>query len=404
MLHTKKVLIIHHSGAIGGAGVSLLHILKAIQDLNLDITVYCPKEPNDMIIQVKKLGYKVVSEPQNIPIIQHYSGSNMFFFDYRTIRNIISIIKKKKSVKKLIEEINPDILIVNSMTLSYVGKIAQSMNIETICFHRETYIKGLLGIRTKVIKYQLSNYFDKVVFISQYDLEQSGKMNAKTFVVTDKVILNEYKDEKNNFNPLSSLSDKVIKILYTGGMNKLKGAHIIIKALAKCERNVHLIFLQYDGSKRKKRFSDCKSLKAKIRFLIRRDYTAKVLGLIDRYNLWDRIHFFKATAEVAPFFKNCDIVVFPSTSPHQARPIYEAGAARKPIIITESPNIAEFIENGKNGLTFENGDYRALALAIDKLATNSSLKEELGKENYLRTIRKHDFDMLKNELRKVIDI
>lgn len=404
MTYQKKALIIHHSGAIGGAGVSLLHILEAIKKLNLDVTVYCPIEPNDMAIEIRKLGYKVVSEPSNIPIIQHYSGGSKFFFDYRTLRNIASIIKSKKSIKELIIKTRPDIVMVNSMTLSYIGKIAQSMNIESICFHRETYAKGFFGIRTKVIKFQLSNHFKKVVFISQYDLKQSGEMKSRTFVVTDKVKLNEYEENQIDASLVRTVDDNTIKLLYVGGMNRLKGAHILIKALAKCEDNIHLIFLQYGGNKRKKQFSDCGTLRAKIRYLIKKDYTARVLSLIDKNQMWHRVHFIPTTTIMAPIIKKCDIVVFPSTLPHQARPIYESGAAKKPIIITESPNISEFVEDGINGLTFKNGDYIALASAINKLADNNLLKEKLGEKNYLRTINHHDYKTLENQLREIINI
>ena len=120
--------------------------------------------------------------------------------------------------------------------------------------------------------------------------------------------------------------------------------------------------------------------------------------------MWHRVHFIPTTTNIAPIFNKCDIVVFPSTLPHQARPIYESGAAKKPIIITESPNISEFVEDGINGLTFKNGDYNALASAINKLADNNSLKEKLGEKNYLRTIHYHDYKTLENQLREIINI
>ena len=52
----------------------------------------------------------------------------------------------------------------NSMTLSYIGKIAQSMNIESICFHRE-HMQMIFGIRQKLLS---SNYliFDKVFYFA----------------------------------------------------------------------------------------------------------------------------------------------------------------------------------------------------------------------------------------------
>lgn len=402
MFYKKKVLLIHHSGVIGGAGVSLLHILRSMQSLNLDVIVYCPDEPESMMKEITKLGFKVISKPADIPAFQHYSGSNLFILDYRMIKNVISIVKSKKYIKKMITDINPDIVIVNSMTLSYIGKIAKSMNIETICFHRETYIKGLFGFRTTIIKNQLSNNFDKVVFISRYDLQESGKMRAKTFVITDKVILDEYKDENINTDDIVLENKDIVKLLYVGGMNKLKGAEVIIKALALCDDNIHLLFLQYSGNKEKKSLSDCKNIKERVNYLLGRDYAVKVMNLIDKYNLWGRIHFYDSTSKVSPFFSVSDIVIFPSTSPHQARPVYEAGAAKKPIIITESPNIREFVENGKNGLTFKCNNYKKLACCINKLANDNSYREKIGDENFIRTYDNHNYNSLSEELERVL--
>lgn len=398
----KKILIIHHSGYIGGAGLSLLHILKALKALSLEVTVYCPDKPDQMVKEIKKIGYKCISDPSTIPIISHFSGSDRFILNYHTIRNILDIIKNLASVKRLIKQVSPDIIAVNSMTLSYVGKIAKSLGINIICFHRETYAKGFLGVRTNYIKKSLSNDFDKVVFISNFDHKESGELKSCTYVVRDKVIMEEFVVGKNDYkDDILKLSEDAFTILYTGGMSELKGAHVIIEALAKCKSNIHLIFLQYDGLKNKRRLLNYSGIKNKLRYMFGKDYTARVLSLIDKYQLWNKVHFYPVTNNVAIYFQLCDIVVFPSTSPHQARPIYEAGAACKPIIITDSQNIREFVTDGENGYVFKNGDSSMLADLADKLANNHDLTKLMGNKNYLMTMDKHNFSTLKDELLKV---
>ncbi|MCA1031324.1 glycosyltransferase family 4 protein [Bacillus timonensis] len=394
----QKLLFIHHSGYIGGAGLSLLHILKSLKYLSIEVTVYCPSEPGDMLREIKKLGYECISEPKSIPILTHFSGSDRSILHYHTLRNFLDIVVRKKEIEDMIRVVSPDIIAVNSMTLSYIGKIAKSLGIKTVCFHRETYAKGWLGLRTNYIKATLSNDFDEVAFISQYDLNQSGSMNSNTHVITDKVILNEYCN-KNSDRLIKK--GNTIQILYTGGMSELKGAHILIEALSKCKNNIHLIFLQYNGPKKKKLLLDNSSIKEKLKYLLGLDYTAKVLSLIDKNNLWDRIHFYPATNDVAKYFISCDYVVFPSTSPHQARPIYEAGAAEKPIIITESENIAEFITNGENGYVFPNGNSDYLAELLNRLADDKELCEIMGENNYSKTVQNHNFITLQEELKRV---
>jgi hypothetical protein len=52
MMHDKKILVFHHSGAIGGGGVSMLHILKTLKSLGYNVKVICPSEPSHMIDEI----------------------------------------------------------------------------------------------------------------------------------------------------------------------------------------------------------------------------------------------------------------------------------------------------------------------------------------------------------------
>lgn len=410
MTRKHKILLIHHSPFIGGAGVSLLHILKAInsnnKDSQYDVTVYCPSNPNSMIKEIQKLGFNTVSNPSYIPIQEHFSGNVNFFFGYKSIKNKFNILFKKKNIKELIHSVNPQIIIVNSMTLSYIGQIGKDLGKETICFHRETYAKGLLGIRSKKIKKSLSNYFDKVVFISNFDMMQTSSRYLNNFkVITDKVEVekyNKYYKKEEVIKGVAKIPENAFKILYTGGMNKFKGANVLISALAECDQDVHLIFLQYSGEKNKKTFKNFNTKKEKLKYLLGKDFSAQVLKIIDKKNMWDRIHFQPTTQDVEKYFLVTDIVVFPSLSPHQARPIYEAGAAKKPIIITKSKNISEFLTDGKNGLTFNNNDHMDLARKIMYLKKNPQIAKKLGESNYYNTMENHNFSDLKEEIKVLL--
>ena len=67
------------------------------------------------------------------------------------------------------------------------------------------------------------------------------------------------------------------------------------------------------------------------------------------------------------FYKEANIIVFPSTKPHQARPIYEAGISNKPIIISDFNETKEFAINEYNVFTFKNGNNKSLLQTIEKV-------------------------------------
>ena len=48
----------------------------------------------------------------------------------------------------------------------------------------------------------------------------------------------------------------------------------------------------------------------------------------------------------------CDLLVFPATTNHFARPIVEAGAMGKPVVASRFPIIEELVKNGETGFSF----------------------------------------------------
>lgn len=401
----KKILLVHHSGYIGGAGVSLFHIALSLKSLNekYDLKVYCPSNPPHIYNWLEKNEIETIRANRTPIFFTHYSGCDRFILDRNSFKNIIDIYLFKRSwkeLKKTILENRPDVVIVNSMTLFWMGPLIKKMGIKTICFHRETYAKGLFGIRTTFIKESLKNFFDGVAFISYNDLHETGKTVGSSRVITDKVDCSNYSlDDEINNKQNAILTKDAFKIIYLGGVSKLKGAHVIIKALSRIKnKNVKLLFLQFETKKRRKKIGDCKTAFHKIKFLLGLDYEAYILKLIDKNKLWERIDFIPAVLEPEKYILASDLVVFPSTEPHQARPLYEAGMAKKPIIITDFKQTSEFAIDGFNSLTFKNGNYKELANIILKLENDSDLYNDLVENNYHQSISNHNLKTLPLEL------
>ncbi|WP_226681940.1 glycosyltransferase family 4 protein [Sutcliffiella horikoshii] len=401
----KKILLVHHSGYIGGAGVSLFHIAHSLKSLNekYDFKVYCPTNPPHIYNWLEKNEIETIRANKTPVFFTHYSGCDRFILGRNSLKNIIDIFLFKRSwkeLKKVILESKPDVVIVNSMTLFWMGSLIKKMGIKTICFHRETYAKGLFGVRTNIIKESLKKFFDGVAFISDNDLQETGKTLGCSRVITDKVDYSNYKlSDQTNIKMNSILTKDTLKIIYLGGVSKLKGAHVIIKALNRIKnKNVKLIFLQFESEKRCKKLGDCKTAFHKIKLLLGLDYEAYILKLIHKYKLWDRIVFIPAVLEPEKYILAADLVVFPSTEPHQARPLYEAGMAKKPIILTNFKQTSEFVIDGFNSLTFKNGKYKELANRILQLENDQDLYNDLIKNNYHQSISYHNLKTLPSEL------
>mgnify|MGYP000849551494 FL=1 len=400
----KTILLIHHCGAFGGAGVSLLHIVRSIDKTKYRIVVLCPVYPDEMINLLRKEECEVIGSKTSPKIFAHYNGGIANAFSPRTIKNGLDIIFDIKNIIRYMEETNPDIVAVNSMTLFWVGAIAKKLEKKTICFHRETYQKGLFGIRSKIIKYGLSNYFDKVAFISWNDFYETGNIKATKKVIYDRVDIPAYDNfDKQEARKILGFDQSKKYILYLGGMSALKGSEVIMDAMKYIKSdNTVLIFINNTNCIKKISGRQCKNLKEKLRYLFNMDIQKRTLNIYYRNRLQEKVKFVRKTSSPELYYKACDLAVFPSTKPHQARPVYEAGISKIPVLITDFKETNEFTQDGVTAITFKNRDSYDLAQKVELVLAGKINIHMIIKNNYQQAIRNHDRSTLSEDLNNLL--
>lgn len=384
----KKIMIIHHCGEIGGAGVSLLQTVNLLKRDYL-VEVMCPAN-SDMYALLREEGISVLPYSFDLGQVPYYSGGPKIIT--RTFwKSIFNCYKYKRDVMEVLKSTDAELIIINSLTTSWIAKkVKKYTNKKVICFVRETFPKqGKLTMYTYFRRLLLS-YCDKVLFISTYDKEffLTSKEAIKGAVikntVPEKFYLNliSREDACNNLN----LDYNKFNILFAGGMSSLKGTEIIVRAMQGLPEDVHLIIAGYYKG-------------------IINDYSKEVNSFIIKNKLNEKITFIGVQEDMTNAYSSCDLLVFPSIQPHQARPAFEAGAFKKPIIITGFPEIKEALdENNSNGLVFEPCNVNDLRSQILYLYTNRDLCEEMGRNNYIHSNVYHSEENVKKDLLKNIDI
>jgi len=83
--------------------------------------------------------------------------------------------------------------------------------------------------------------------------------------------------------------------------------------------------------------------------------------------------------DIRAHFASCDMLVFPASIPHFARPVVEAAAMEKPSVVSDMAPINHLIIPGESGLTFKTNNGQDLADQVMKLATDTSLRQKMGK-------------------------
>ncbi len=400
----RNIFIFNHVGIIGGSGISLLQIVEAIDKKEYIVTVVTVSSPKDLVEYLKSKNVcKVIELKTNVLSYYYSNGSRPFLLSPVSIKNIYKIISNKKEIESIINYNDIDIIMVNSMTMFYIGKIAKKYNIKTICWQRETFPNSIFSVRKLYMKYIMAKYFDVITFISNFDMRGFEKYNVKTMLIYDKIDISAFdkmRENKSEVKSLFSLNKEKKYILFLGGINKIKGTHVALKALSLIsERNVVLIIVGYEKMYDVKTLSSCKGIKSKLRHIMHLDYEAYCLKYIKTHNLGDKVLFYPLVTDVEKYYNIADVLIFPSTEAHQSRPLYEAAIAKIPTVISNYPNTKEFILES----TYEFIPKNELDLAEKIVMALSSKNDDFQKE-YDLVKKNHDINSLKQDLKKLLDI
>lgn len=108
-------------------------------------------------------------------------------------------------------------------------------------------------------------------------------------------------------------------------------------------------------------------------------------GLADSLEVGNRVHWLGVTRQVAAVYELADAFVLPSSYETFSLVTFEAAASGLPVLATPVNGVRELIEDGHNGflITLEP---RVIAERLERLASDSALRERLGRAARLSTL------------------
>jgi len=166
-------------------------------------------------------------------------------------------------------------------------------------------------------------------------------------------------------------------LLFVGRINKDKGFDTLIKSLylvVEQNKNVVLIMIAQKDDK----------------------------GL--RYNSFSKnkkIIYLPPEKNINYLYSIADVVLLPSRIEPFGLVMIEAGSFKKPFIGGNTGGIAEFIEDGKNGLLVDPENPEQLAEKITYLLNNPEVGKMLGENLYEKVNRLCDYNIYFNEIEKI---
>lgn len=337
---------------MGGAPTSMLNIIRYLDKNKFSAKILFIFE-NPSICEICKkenIDYRVLKGKffQRFYNLNVYSEANETSWRYQLrlypfLRNIISwIFVGFYFSKNIIKEEEPDIIHFNSTFLTDWLWGVRHLNVKRFVHVREPFSSRGIGIKKYIYKFILRNYTDGIFAISDDNKRRLGLPD-----ITE-VIYNFMPEPL--FKRLEAKQNQV-NVIYLGGDSKIKGFKILKEARHYIDPDIMIYVAGHFLN------PDCIP-----------NYTnMKYLGVI---------------TNVYEYLIQSDILIFPSMVPHFAKPIIEAGMCRLPVIASNVNGMEEIVTPEQNGILFPVGDARALAKAINFLASNLQLRLEYGNNNY----------------------
>lgn len=338
----KRILFVHQTSAIGGGSYCLLNILREI-DKSMIEPVVCLASDGPLRKEIESLKISVVFFRKMVDIPYN---KNLW-----SIYSLLQYFKVKKSIsafQSLLQSSRIDVVYLNNMMLYNYLKSAKKCGCKTILHIREHWPLDEHTIQLQWARKYVYKYADEIIAINKY--------SASVFPDKKSTIVYDWIDFSDRYEPISmndlfgeNVSDCKI-FLFTGGIQRIKGAYEVVKTFSDCisNRNYRLLLLGYDIQKPMKGFVGMlKKILYSLGFDINEIKIRKVVA-DDK-----RIKCISSRYKILDIIKQSYCCVSYFTIPHANLTLAESLMLGIPIIAAKTEETDEYSGNGHNAILFE---------------------------------------------------
>jgi glycosyltransferase involved in cell wall biosynthesis len=384
---SRRVVYVHHAGGLGGAPLSLLGLLRCLDRRCYDPVVLA-LAPGPAVDRFRAEGVetRVVAGAGHFSHteLEWYGGADLWRLPIQAARFWPAVRRLRREFRALA----PDLVHLNSSTLAAAAVAARRESIPVVWHVREPLAGGYLGLRRAWLARRIARDAARVIALSSFDAARLGP-SARVRIVPNFVDFAEFDRRLDGAAARRDLGldpqARVVTML--GGVSRSKGTLELVGAAGLVRRTEPGVVFLLAGPPPSLRARS--PLRALARRALRVDaYDRRVLAAAAP--LGTTVRLIGLRPDVPRILAASDLVVFPSTVPHFARPVIEAGAMARPVVASRLGGPLELVEDGVTGLLVPPGDPAALAAAITRLLSDPDLAARLGEAAYRRA--RADFD------------
>lgn len=381
MKYNKSIIWISHGSTLNGAERVLLEGVKGLKNLNYEVNVVFPYS-GELIEKCNKYADNILIT--NIPwwidrgVRINFTSKLILFL--KIVKSTFKIIKEIRRLK--CETVISNTIAIPSGAIAafilrkkhiwYIHEFGKEDHNFNFIFNEWLSYKSMSLLSNKVIcnSIAVKNKFGKYI------------SNKKTIVIYSAVDINSF--EKKIYDNLIFNENRPLIISICGRVSKSKGQFEAIKAIEFLiiEKKINIKLKIIGGS------TD--------------EYSLKLSKYVIDNKIEKQIEIINFTSNPIDFMKKSDLCLNCSRQEAFGLITIESMKLGIPIIASNTGGNLELVENNKNGMLYNQGNYKSLSEKIEYLYLNPSEIERMGSYAYEWSNEKFNLARYQYELNKTI--
>jgi len=365
----RRILYVHHGRGIGGAPLSLLYLIRGLDRTRYEPVVLCIHE-SEAAELFRSEGIETVVDER----LHDFSHTNVLWYPWwqlpKTVLRTLQFFPTYFRFRRFLRARHFDLVHLNTSTLTAFGLAAHAERIPVTWHIREPLHSGYLGIRRAIIRRIIHRCADLVLPICRYDASQLLPSDAIQ-VVYNFIDFSQFDAAIDGTSVREELAIPAQHpvVLMLGGVNPIKGTREFVDAAMRVLQTwpdaVFLVAGPVPDDGFRNRINGL------------RVYREDVFRLIPD-TAQTQIRFLGIRSDIPQLLAASQLLCFPSTVPHFARPVIEASAMGLPVVASDLGGPQELVIHGKTGLLVPPRDPAALADAVSRLLDDRDLRRHMG--------------------------
>lgn len=388
MTTPKRILYINHASVLRGASMSLLYTIQSLEAKKYRACVAVAAPEGEVTEFYRSNDIETIAAP-DLHQLHFSTGAMRRCFQPCTWVELWRFCFKRKNndraMDKLISQMKPDIVHLNSMALSPAANYCKKKNIPFVWHVREPpQTTRRFSLRRRIIGAWLRELPSASIFLSDYD-RYSWTYSKIGHVIPNFVDFTAFNKNinGNRIRRELNISDESPVLVFMGGLRAIKGIFTLIRALSIVRHEYPDLRCVMPGSDYSPPDSFSLRFVRVFSRIIRKWPTGHcALTLIHELDLEEVCIRLPYRTDVPEIIACADIMLFPSIRPHFARPVIEASAMAKPVVGSDLPGVCELVIHQETGILVHPSDHQILADSICQLLSDKKKAYAMGQNGY----------------------